>query len=130
VTRQKGFTLVEVLIAFAILAVVMVSLYEASGTGLRSFEAAANVERAVLIAQSKLDWIVAQRRLPPSASGPVAGTAFTWQVETLASPAYLADLKPLSSRIQLVRLRVTWQGARGPRSIAVDRLVSLSTGGQ
>ena len=86
-TREKGFTLVEVLIAFAILAVVMVSLYEASGTGLRSFEAAANVERAVLIAQSKLDWIVAQRRLPPSASGPVAGTAFTWQVETLASPA-------------------------------------------
>ena len=129
-TREKGFTLVEVLVAFAILAVVMVSLYEASGTGLRSFEAAANLERAVLIAQSKIDWIVAQRRLPPSSSGPVAGTPFTWQVEALAAPKDIADVKPQSARLQMIRIHVTWRGRQGPRSIAVDRLVSLSSDGQ
>lgn len=128
-TREKGFTLVEVLVAFAILAVVMVSLYEASGTGLRSFEAAANVERAVLVAQSKLDWIVAQRRLPPSASGTVSGTPFTWQVEQLQSPEEIASLSPQSVRLQMVRIRVTWQGTRGQRSIAIDRLVPLAKGG-
>jgi len=129
-TRQKGFTLVEVLIAFAILAVVMVSLYEASGTSLRSFAAAANVERAVLIAQSKLDWIVAQRRLPASPSGPVTGTPFTWQVEMLPAPQDVDDLKPQSVRLQMIRVSVLWQGNQGKRSVAVDRLVALSTGEQ
>lgn len=126
---QQGFTLVEVLIAFAILAMVMVSLYAAAGTGLRSFDAAANVERAVLIAQSKIDWIVARRHLPGAPSGAVPGTPFTWQVATVTAPQEVDDLKPQSARLQMIRVSVSWQGNHGPRSISVDRLVALSTGG-
>lgn len=126
--RQSGFTLVEVLIAFAILAVVMVALYEAAGTGLRSFEAAASVERAVLVAQSRMDRIVAQRQLPAEAAGTVDGTPFTWQVDVLPLPEGYGELKPQSARLQLIRLRIRWPGNQGQRSVAIERIVSLATG--
>lgn len=128
--RQAGFTLDEVLISFAILAIVMVSLYEASGTGLRSFEAAANVERALLVAQSRIDWIVAQRRLPEEATGAVSGSPFSWQIEVLPSLPAFAELRPRSARLRLVRISVFWAGNHGRRSVSVDRLVSLSPEGQ
>ena len=73
-----------------------------------------------------MDRIVAQRRLPAEASGPVDGTPYTWQVETLPPPEGFGDLNPKSAQIQLIRLRISWPGNQGQRSVAIERLVALS----
>ena len=126
--REAGFTLVEVLVAFAILAVVLVSLYEAAGTGLRSFQSAAQVERAVLVAQSELDRIVALKRLPEAREGKLAGSPFEWEIEIPEQPASLRFKDILSTRPVLIRVNVRWPGARTTKLVSIDRVVFLPAG--
>lgn len=123
--QQAGFTLVEVLVAFAILAVVLVSLYEAAGTGLRSFQSAAQVERAVLVAQSELDRVVALKHLPEVRQGKLPGSPFEWELEIPEQPAspQFKDLQ--STRPVLIRVNVRWKGERAAQLVSIDRLVFL-----
>lgn len=110
---ERGFTIMESLVALAVLAVVVVALYEAIGTGFRTFDRATEAEEAVLVAQSQLDDIIAARRLPQMREGRVDGTRFAWRVDVVERAAQLVRLK----------LAVTWTG--GGRGIAVERLLLL-----
>lgn len=51
---NRGFTLVEVLIAFAILAVALTALMQAFSQGLRSLEVAEDYATATMLARSKM----------------------------------------------------------------------------
>lgn len=111
-TGERGFTIMESLIALAVLAIMLVALYEAIGTGFRTFDRAVEAEEAVLVAQSLLDGIVARRRLGEVREGQVEGTQFTWRLD-VAAKAQLATL----------RLTVTWPG--GGQGVAIERLLLL-----
>lgn len=126
---QSGFTLIEALVAFAILAVVMVTLYQAAGTGLRAFASAAQTDSAVLVAQSQLDRIVALRRVPDIRSGRVSGTPFEWKVQVLPSPD-LPSGRTLVTTPVLLRLTIAWETPAGGKAIYLDRLVFLPAGGR
>jgi general secretion pathway protein I len=117
---ERGFTLIETLIAFAILAVTLVSLYEALGTGLRGFTAASRVEEAVMIARSELDRIVALQRLPLAQQGRSASNDFEWKYEVLSKPTspQASALRPVT-----IRLWVMWTGNAGTQKISIDRLI-------
>lgn len=126
---QAGFTLVEALIAFAILSLMMVTLYQAAGTGLRAFDSAADTDRAVLVAQSQLDRITSLRRLPDMRQGKVAGTPFTWTLQVQPSPL-LPGARELSAKPVLMRLTVSWKAGTAGKSIHLERLVFVSGGGR
>lgn len=117
--NERGFTLIETLIALAILAVTLVALYEAMGTGFRTFDKAADLEEAVLIARSQLDRVVALRRIPEQRQG--AAGVFTWgiQVQPAKDPEAALQLRALS-------LHVAWPGGR---AIAIERLVLVQPEG-
>lgn len=117
--NERGFTLIETLIALAILAVTLVALYEAMGTGFRTFDKAADLEEAVLVARSQLDRVVALRRIPDQRQG--SAGAFTWsiQVEPAKDPQATLQLRKLS-------LQVAWPGGRG---VAIERLVLVQSEG-
>lgn len=120
---ERGFTLIEALIAFAILAVTLVSLYEAMGTGLRSFGAASRVEVAVMIARSQLDRIVALQRLPQPQQGRNAGSDYEWKIEILPTPVHPESTTLF--RPTLIRLWVVWPGNAGLQKMSIDRLVYI-----
>lgn len=119
---DAGFTLVEALVAFAILAVVMVASYQAAGTGLRALDTAATNEGAVLAAQSLMDRIVAERRRPQPASGAVDGTPYSWSLEVKpADPAW--SRQPLARKPVNVRVIISWRARSGTSRIHLDRVI-------
>lgn len=78
--RAKGFTLLEVVVAFAIFAVTAVAVMRSVTTGLRGAELSARHTVATLIAESKLASVGVER---PLVSGQVAGVTeegFDWRV--------------------------------------------------
>lgn len=122
---ERGFTLVETLIAFAILAVTLVALYEAMGTSLSGFARASRFDEAVLIAESRLTELAALPTLPDAAfEGAVEGTRYRWRVEqipdTTPEPPELAS-SPL--RPQKVKLTISWQDNGARRQIAVEQVL-------
>lgn len=119
---QGGFTLVEALVAFAILAVMMVAGLQLAGTGLRAIDAAATTEGAVLVAQSQMDRIVAMRAVPQERRGQLDGTPYAWEIEILPlDPAALRQ--PQARKPVHVRLFITWRGRGGLSRIHLDRIV-------
>lgn len=118
--NARGFTLVEALVAFAILAVVSVAFYEAMGTGFRTFDKAAQIEEAVLAAQSQLDLIVAQRRLPDARQGTIDGTSLRWHLD-VRTPRAPDGPSPLQRAV--LRLSVTGEGWQ--RTITLDRVMLI-----
>jgi len=130
---ERGFTLIEALVAFAILAVVLVALYEAMGTGLRAFDRAAGVDDALLVAQSELDSLAALKTLPTERmSGAVEGTTIRWRAERVDDGAAEPErLRASPLRLQKMRLTVSWVGDGATRYIAIERtlLVQRTQGG-
>lgn len=126
---DRGFTLVEVLIAFAILSLAAVACYRAAGSGLRAIEAAGATERAVLVAQSQMDRLVALRSVPEDRNGTIPGTPYSWQVEVLPA-AGLPPAPPQSRQPLRLVLTVSWNTTSGgPRSLRLERLVFVDRAG-
>jgi prepilin-type N-terminal cleavage/methylation domain-containing protein len=119
----RGFTLIETLVALAILAVLLVAFYETMGTGFRMLDRAALIDEAVLIAQSELDRAVAQRRIPDERQGRAG--RHVWRIDRRPFGGAAADV-PL--RPVLVRLWVTPPGMA--REISLERIILVSRGGE
>jgi prepilin-type N-terminal cleavage/methylation domain-containing protein len=118
-TGEAGFTLLETLVAFAILASVLVALYAAGGTALTAIGRDAQAERATLFAQSKLDEMAATREpLPETATGGFPGSDVTWRIDARDLP----DGAPGGSsyRLQDVRLTLAWPRGTGHASLRVE----------
>lgn len=124
-TSERGFSMVEALVAFAILAVTLVALYEAMGTGVRGLSRSNKVDVAVLIAQSKLAELATLRIAPQTPlEGTIAGAGYRWRVEMVAEkgppPPELAA-SPL--RPQKIKLSIFWAENGRARAITIERLL-------
>jgi len=123
VRDQRGFTLIEALIAFAILAVVLVSLYEVMGTSLKGFDRAAETDEALMIAQSQLDRLTAMKTLPANAlQGTIEGTPFRWRATIVPSARQEPErLRASPLRLHTLRLVVSWRR----REVVVQKMLLL-----
>lgn len=115
--RQSGFTLLEVIVAFALLALALSLLLGSLSGASRQVRDSADSSRATLHAQSLLAQLGAGEALQPGRrQGSFEGDRYRWQLDV----APFAD--PLAARAQLdagapqlldVRLAVRWGSERG-----------------
>ena len=128
IRRCAGFSLLEVLVAFVILALVGTLLYRLFGASLNNAGLADEYSRAAVYAESRL--ATAATDLPlreTSDQGTSDDGRYTWssKVETYVPPGTTADQDRLAQllpmRLWRLSVTVTWPGAPGSqRSVAVS----------
>ena len=127
--RSRGFTLLEVLIAFAVLAVALGVAFEIFATGLRGARSADALTRAVLIAESRLAGVGAETELTPGQSAGETDDGIRWRINIAEPPAAGGDDERLDtpSRPILLDIAVTvsWRDVGGGQSFVLrtSRLV-------
>src|SRR5207244_501331 len=105
--HRSGFTLLEVLIALAILSMAIVVSIQGFASGLRLLKLSGEHQEAMLIADLK-----AREITSPTQAGRDSGTegAFTWEreVKQVVTPDLDVDGRPLRWRQWEVDVRVSW----------------------
>lgn len=106
---QTGFTLVEIVVAFTLVALALAALLPAFSSGLRSINSSETYLRAVLLARSTVDLVGHEIPLREGDYSGSAGNGFEWEVNVslLASPASeRAVLPEFSGEIASFRVAV------------------------
>ena len=126
---NRGFSLLEVLVAFVILAVVGSVLSQLYSSSLRNAGAAEEWSRAVLVAEGHLASAAATYPLKEgSNSGTEDDGRVTWttKVEPYVAPDTSQDLLNASAQLPIYLLRVS-VNVSFPGASGADRTVAMST---
>ncbi len=128
VPQHAGFSLLEVLVAFVIVALVVTALFRLYGGAMANASAADDWTKALLVAQSRLTLAAAAQPLrEASDAGAEDGGRIQWRTSVAAyvPPAANADLEQasqtMSTRLYRVEVDVTFPGVRStPRSLSLS----------
>ncbi len=125
---RAGFTLLEVLIAFAVLSMTLIAAYQLLGTGLRGSERAERATLALLAAESKLAEIGGSAPLRAGRSGGALGGGYRWRAEVRRhrEPAATPG-SALPVAAYQVSVTVSW-GAAGSVTLDTLRLAATPRG--
>ena len=125
--RERGFTLLEVLVAFVIAALALGVMFVASLGGLRATDTASRYTEALSLAQSHLAAVGTTAIAVRDASGE-DGRGFHWHVTikpvgTVSIPRAIDEdpATPLAkSTLYAVSVVETWHGDGGERQVRLD----------
>jgi general secretion pathway protein I len=117
---MRGFSLLELLVAMAVMAMSLTMLYQVDAGVLRGVADYAAQQRATVLAQSLLD----ARDAVPAAGWREQGqdAGFEWAVSSAALPLP-PGLDPNVPVLHEVRVAVRWQGRDGPRALELTTLL-------
>jgi general secretion pathway protein I len=117
--RSRGFSLLEVLVAFAIAALSLGVLYQIVGTNARQAGGLSQHERAMVLAES----LLAAHETVPAQGLDEASTAagFGWRVRSRPYPAP-ANSAPQAPRLHEVLVNVRWQDGTAERAFDLSSL--------
>ncbi|MFN3477450.1 MAG: prepilin-type N-terminal cleavage/methylation domain-containing protein [Candidatus Methylomirabilales bacterium] len=116
-TSNTGFTLLEVVVAIALLGIVLATALELLAVGLRSVKASGDSTQAVLLARRKLDELPLQELKPGAFNG--ASDGYRWTAEIVPEEQ---DTEDLPARLFTVRVKVFWAGRGGEKSLELVTL--------
>ena len=125
----RGFTLVEILVALTLFAVVGGTLLQLFGQGLRSARIASEHEHAVLLARSKLTELQAYTRLRPGSYSGNFNDDYRWRAD-LTPPD--TGISRGNTRLQGLDLDLTisWGDTGDERDFVLQsRLLTRRSGG-
>ena len=113
-SRSQGFSLLEILVAFAIAAMALGMLYRVTGNNARQAGGLMQQERAMLLA--------AYETVPPQGLNESAqGNDYAWAISSRPYPTP-ANNAPQAARLHEVRVNVQWQDGTNPRSFELASL--------
>ena len=117
--RQGGFSLLELLVAFVIMAFSLGMLYQAAGGTVRSLGDTEQHLRASMLAQSVLNSRDSVPETGWNESGRSAG--LTWRVSS--SPFATGVDSTRAPGLQQVQIVIAWTDRRGPRQLELNTLL-------
>ncbi len=124
--RQRGFTLIEVVVAFVLLAVVLTLAFEVFSAGLARAGQFEDRSQALMIAQSQLASAGVETAMREGASqGESADHHFQWSTRITRTDEGLRPGQAAPSAYVLYRIDVlvTWQDSQGrPQGLPLSTL--------
>ncbi len=123
--RQRGFTLIEVVVAFVLLALVLSSAFEIFSAGMSRASRLEERSRALVIAQSRMALVGVEETLKEGeSSGESEDRKYQWTVSVKRTGEGEDPAKPAPSVYALYRIdvRVAWRSAD-----AQEHSLALST---
>ncbi|MBP8018539.1 MAG: type II secretion system protein [Hylemonella sp.] len=118
--RHQGFSLLELLVAFSIMAVSLALLYRMMGSSVRNVADAEQYQRAIVLAESLLS---ARTAVDPGGwneSGESAGLQWAAHSEPYVTP--LANSSPSAVALFKIDLVVQWSDGERPRRLELSTL--------
>ena len=122
-SNSRGFSLLEVLVAFTILAMLLGALFQVFSGGLRAAHSGDRYTRATVIAQSRLAALGIEQPVQEGVSSGTAEGAYHWRVTV--SP-YLDDQLSLTDRVPQplsVNVEVFWEEGGGVRTVSLTSIL-------
>jgi len=123
--RQKGFTLLEVLVATVIMAVAVAGLLGSLSTSLRNASRLSDYDRAALLARRTMDGLLVQQRLPKGivtqGAWDPAGTGLEGGWRARVTPFEQPPAAgPGSAVLERIELEVWWMSGGRRRTFALE----------
>ncbi len=119
----RGFSLLEVLVAFTILAMLLGALFQVFSGGLRAARSGDQYTRATVIAQSRLAAVGVEQPLREGVSSGTDDGPYHWRVTV--SP-YLDDQMPVVDHVLqplTVHVEVFWEEGGSARSVSLTSIL-------
>jgi general secretion pathway protein I len=124
---ERGFTLLEVVIALAIASIALAVLYHGAVDGLLGSRLAARTDQAVARARSRLTALCHGARLSPGEQSGDDGSGYTWRTQitraaTETVPPHSDDQTAVPMRADLFAVRVilSWPGNVRPHQVSLE----------
>lgn len=119
--RCGGFSLIEVLVAFSIMAMSLGALYQSVGTSVRNMQRLEAATRAAVIAQSLFNLYPHATAEGISASG-VSPDGFNWTAVTRPFEAPAGSMN-VPRRLLNLEVQVSWREGAGARDFRLNTLI-------
>lgn len=123
-TDGRGFTLIEVLVALAILAIALTVLFQVFGSGSRAVASSERYLMATMLARSVMDDIGTETPIVVGEKSGDVGNGYSWTIRSTLSPA----IAPVTDGDRIltpyvVQVEISWNG-RPLTTLTTLRLVT------